>query len=67
MEDAVKKGRQAKGFMLPQTKLGENHHKEIMEMVLAGVPYKNIAAHFGVGRQRIGQIAIKNGVRRYGK
>lgn len=67
MEDAVEKGRQAKGDMLPQTKLTEMHINEIVERAAIGEPYEEIAKDFGICKQRAGQIAIKNGIRRRNK
>ena len=66
MADAVAKGRQAKGFGLPHTVVDEAAELAIVAMAMAGVLYKDIAGLVGVGRQRVGQIAIRNGVRRYG-
>ncbi|HJP69525.1 MAG TPA: hypothetical protein VJ846_11535 [Sphingomicrobium sp.] len=66
MGDAVSKGRQARGEKLPQTKLRDFEKLEIVRMAKLGVPYQEIATKFGIGKQRAGQIAIKNGVRRYG-
>lgn len=64
MADAVSKGRQAQGFMLPQTKLSRKDIVEIIARAETGEYYKNIADDFGVTRQLIGHIAIKNGIRR---
>lgn len=66
MQDAVSKGRQAKGFDLPQTKISAFVESEIVEMAKAGAQYKDIAAAFGISRQHAGYIAIRNGVRRDG-
>lgn len=66
MQDAVAKGRQAKGGDLPHTKLTSSHKAEITRLAKAGIPYKEIAKKFGVCRQSAGSIAIKNGVRRNG-
>lgn len=66
MADAVRKGRQAQGEMLPQTKITDFIRREIVRMAQEGAKYKDIAAEFGIGRHHVGQIAIKNGVRRYG-
>jgi len=64
MVDAVNKGRQAKGSMLPQTKLSDHDKARIMSRVHGGELYKSIAKDFGVCRQIIGKVAIANGVRR---
>ncbi len=66
MADAVSKGRQARGMMLPQAKLTEENKNAIVEMAVRGNPYKDIGMAFGVSRQVVGRIAIKNGVRRNG-
>lgn len=64
MADAVKKGRQAKGDMLPQTKLSIDNRAQIMGRVRSGELYRHIASDYGVCPQLIGKIAIANGVRR---
>lgn len=66
MGDAVSKGRQAKGFALPHTKLSKADKMELVAMAASGTPYQDIAARFGICRQHAGQIAIRNGVRRNG-
>jgi len=66
MEDAVAKGRQAKGFMLPQTKLSGNDINEIVRRAASGELYKNIAKDFCVSKCIIGYHLIKKGVRRNG-
>lgn len=66
MADAVNKGRQAKGPMLPHTKLTASISAEIVELAKQGHRYKDIAVRFGICRQHAGQIAIKHGVRRNG-
>jgi hypothetical protein len=66
MQDAVSKGRQAKGFALPQTKISAYVEDEIVAMAKQGIPYKDIASAFGICRQHAGHIAIQNGVRRDG-
>ena len=65
MEDCKNKGRIAKGFKLPQTKLTEEDKKKIVELAKTGEKYSKIAKIFGVQRQTIGKIALKNGVRRH--
>ena len=64
MQDAVSKGRQAKGLKLPQTKLSEDDKKEIVKRALTGELYKSISDDFNVSRQNIGVIARKSGIRR---
>lgn len=66
MEDAVAKGRQAKGFMLPITKLSDQDKSIIVDRAKSGEKYGEIAKSFGVSRHLIGQVAIKHGVRRNG-
>ena len=66
MADAVAKGRQARGSMLPQTKLTALVSAEIVVLAKQGHQSKNIAAQFGISRQHAGQVAIKSGVRRNG-
>ena len=65
MHDAALKGRQAKGFMLPQSKLSDLDKEKIMARVNAGHLYKDIAKDFNVHRASIGNVARKNGVNRY--
>lgn len=64
MQDAVRKGRQAKGKMLPQTVLDEDDKRRIVAYASIGRLYKDIAAEVGVGRQQVGHIAIQHGIRR---
>lgn len=64
MQDAVKKGRQAKGARLPQTILGEQDRSRIVADARSGRPYKEIAREIGICRQHVGKIAIENGIRR---
>ena len=66
MQDAVSKGRQAKGFALPQTKISAYVAAEITSMAKSGMAYKDIAAAFGISPQHTSHIAIKHGVRRNG-
>jgi hypothetical protein len=64
MQDAVSKGRQARGLRLPHAKLSEYQKGEILEKVLSGFKYKDIANYYGVTRHTINRLAIKNGVRK---
>lgn len=66
MADAVRKGRQAKGTKLPHTKLSDVDKKNITNRARSGEMYESIARDFGICRQHAGQIAIKNGVMKYG-
>lgn len=66
MADAVAKGRQARGAMLPHAKLTSLLSAEIVSLAKQGHQYKEIAARFGICRQHAGQVAIKHGVRRNG-
>lgn len=64
MQDAVRKGRQAKGKALPQTVLDEDDKRRIVDYAASGRLYNEIAREFGIGRQHVGHIAIQNGIRR---
>lgn len=64
MRDAVSKGRQAKGHMLPHTKLSESSKKLIADIAASGRKYNDIAKEFGICKQYAGQIAISAGIRR---
>ena len=66
MRDAVRKGRQAKGSSLPNTKINDFVVNEITRLAEQGIPYKQIAAQFGICRQHAGRVAINHGVRRNG-
>lgn len=66
MADAVAKGRQAKGFDLPQTKLSKADRAEIVRRAIHGEKYQSIAAYFKITPQLAGKVAIKEGVRRNG-
>lgn len=66
MLDAVSKGRQAKGYLLPHTKLSDLDKHEITNRAKNGEKYADIAKDFGICRQHAGMIAIKQGVRRNG-
>lgn len=67
MRDAVSKGRQAKGFSLPHTKLSGADVREIVSRAISGEKYASIAADFGISRHHAGGLAIQYGVRRRGK
>jgi hypothetical protein len=64
MQDAVNKGRQAKGADLPQTKIHGSDLEHVLYMIKSGVKYKDIADRYNVTPQNIGKIAIKNNIRR---
>ena len=66
VDDAVAKGRTARGEKLPQTKITSLMIIKIILRIKAGHFYKDIAADYDVTPQLIGKIAIKHGVRRYG-
>lgn len=66
MQDAVSKNRQAKGFMLPQTKLTDEDKNTIFQRAINGELYKDIAKDFNVTRHSIGAFLIKKGYRRHG-
>lgn len=63
MQDAVSKGRQAKGFMLPHTKLSESDIESIIARAKSGETYKSIALFYNVTPQTAGRAAIKKGFR----
>lgn len=64
MADAVRKGRQAKGFMLPQTKLTKNQREQIAQWAAQGALMKEIAAEFGISRPHAGYVAKQQGFTR---
>ena len=66
MEDAKSKGRTARGFALPQTKLSDDDKEAIAELAQQGLLYKEIAARFGIHRVRANKIAIEKGIMRNG-
>ena len=66
MQDAVARGRQARGSRLPHTKVNNFVEAEIVALAKAGVKYEDVAALFGICRQHAGYVALRNGVRRYG-
>jgi hypothetical protein len=66
MQDAVRKGRQAKGNKLPNCKITSEKLAQIIQMAIDGLPYKEIANKFMVSRYCVNNLAIKNGVRRNG-
>lgn len=66
MQDAVEKGRQAKGFALPQTKLSNSAKEQIVARAKNGERYASIARDFGISRQTAGRIALNDGVKRNG-
>lgn len=66
MQDAVARGRQARGSRLPHTKVSALVEAEIVALAKAGVKYKDVATLFGICPQHAGYVARGNGVRRYG-
>lgn len=66
MADAMSKGRQARGFRLPHTKVTESDASEIVRLAKAGLTYREIASRFGICQQHAGYVAIQHGVRRNG-
>jgi hypothetical protein len=60
MRDAVSKGRQAKGFMLPHTKLTPEDKVEIKRLRTAGMKYQEIAEVFGISRQHASLVSRRN-------
>jgi hypothetical protein len=65
MADAVRKGRQAKGNRLPQTKLTPEQRARIAERIAEGVLTKQVAEEFGISRPHAGYVARTEGVRRH--
>jgi len=66
MQDAVRKGRQARGLKLPHAKLSEADKEIILNRAKDGELYKVIAKDFGVTRHAVGYVALNAGVRRHG-
>ena len=54
--DKVKKGRQAKGAMLPRTRLTEEQLMQIRALVASGAPQGKVAEMFGVGQSHVSRI-----------
>lgn len=66
MQDALNKGRTAKGFELPQTKLSADDRLRISVFCNLGFSYKHTALIFNVTRQTIGNVARKHGIYKNG-
>jgi hypothetical protein len=66
MEDAMSKGRTARGFSLPHAKLSEFDREAIVNLAEQGVLYKEIAAQFGIHRVCANKIALQKGITRNG-
>lgn len=66
MEDALRKGRTARGFDLPHTKLSTEDREAIADLALSGLSYKEIGARFGVHRVSANKIALQKGITRNG-
>lgn len=64
MQDAKRKGRVARGFKNPQTKLSDNDKKEILLKAKEGVAYTKIAKKYKVSPTSINRITLDNGIRR---
>lgn len=56
MADAVAKGRQARGSMLPQTKLTEEQILSIRQRYADGEYQKTISVAFGIGQAQVSRI-----------
>jgi hypothetical protein len=56
-QDAVAKGRLAKGERHGRAKLSEREAIEILRMVFSGHLHKHVAARFGLSRQHVSDIA----------
>lgn len=68
MRDAVEKGRVRKGLELPQTKISDSDKKYIVQKILEGATYINLAKKFNVSTTTIGMVALSCGIRkRYNK
>lgn len=63
MQDAVKKGRQARGFALPQTKLA--NYDDLLARARAGESYEAIARTLGISSQLVSRVARQHGIFRY--
>lgn len=66
MEDAMSKGRTARGFDLPHTKLSDDDKEAIANLAMQGVLYKEIATQFGIHRVCANKIALQKGITRNG-
>lgn len=60
----LRMNRHATRDSLPQTRIRTSEIPGVLKRVASGELYKSIAKDYGVSRQTIGNIAIKNGVRR---
>ena len=66
MEDAMRKGRTARGFFLPHAKLSDSDKEAIADLARKGVLYKEIAARYGIHRVSANSIALQKGIQRNG-
>ena len=64
MQDAVKKGRQAKGEKCPHMRVTDEMKAQIVRRAIQGERYKHIASDFGIHRVYAGRIAISHGIKR---
>lgn len=64
MQDAAKKGRQARGFKLPQTVMTEKDKECALYLIKKGCQYKDITVLFKVTNTTIGRLALSNGIKR---
>ena len=62
MQDAVERGRIAKGFKLPQTKLSD---EQVAAIVADPRLYKDIAPDYGIHKDYVSILKRANGVGRY--
>ena len=67
VHDSMSKGRQARGFSLPQTKLSVDDVKSIVNLAKTGDKYENIAKMFNIHRAYVGMLARQNGIYRYNR
>lgn len=59
VRDMVSKGRQAKGKLIPQSKLDESQVQQIRALLFKGVKQEEIARLFNVGQSNISYIKTK--------
>jgi len=66
VDDCIKKGRNAKGFMIPHTVFDDNLKKDVIKMVNDGMKYQDIADIYKVSHSAISRIAVHyGGIRRH--
>lgn len=65
IDDCIKKGRNAKGFDLPQTVFSRDLKDKVIDLVKKGMGYQEISDIFNVKPGTISRIAICSGIRRH--